>query len=235
MTQPRFPRPDYAALSPYDPGRSPVALDLSDNTNLWGPHPAAFEIVRAASHQALSRYPSVYGNRLKEAVGQRFGVAPENVTTGCGSDDLLDSAFRAAVEPPGRMSYPEPTFSMVHVFARMNGLRGTPVPWTDAVEDPETLLSGRPDLVYVCRPNNPTGGSPGKAWILELLQAGGPEGPVIVVDEACADYAEDDLVAWSGGPRRGGDDEEKSPRCADRHRLSGQEAERRRIHPSGSR
>ena len=43
-----FPREDYRPLRPYDPGRAPVALDLSDNTNLWGPHPAALEVAGRA-------------------------------------------------------------------------------------------------------------------------------------------------------------------------------------------
>ena len=43
-----FPRPDYAALRRYDPERAPVRLDLSDNTNLWGPHPEA--LARAFIH-----------------------------------------------------------------------------------------------------------------------------------------------------------------------------------------
>ena len=39
-----FPRPDYAALLRYDPERVPVRLELSDNTNLWGTHPAALAV-----------------------------------------------------------------------------------------------------------------------------------------------------------------------------------------------
>ena len=38
-----FPREDYRPLQHYVPNRSPIALDLSDNTNLWGAHPAALE------------------------------------------------------------------------------------------------------------------------------------------------------------------------------------------------
>ena len=41
-----FPRPDYKELTRYDPERAPVEIDLSDNTNLWGTHPAALERIR---------------------------------------------------------------------------------------------------------------------------------------------------------------------------------------------
>lgn len=189
-----FPREDYQPLRPYDPGRVPIPLDLSDNTNLWGAHPAALEVVRMAPPEALTRYPSVYASDLKEAVASRFGVPRENVATGCGSDDLIDSVFRAATLPPGRMSFPAPSFSMAGIFARMNGLEAFPVPWKKAEVDPARLLLEEPDVVYLCRPNNPTGISLPSDWIRGLLALGGPSGPLVILDEAYADFGEDSFL-----------------------------------------
>src|SRR5690606_14892805 len=53
-------RPEYRELTTYDPGREPCAVDLSDNTNLWGPNPAAARAVHQAADEALTRYPPVY-------------------------------------------------------------------------------------------------------------------------------------------------------------------------------
>ena len=64
----RFPRPDYQPLDLYTPDRRPVALDLSDNTNLWGAPPAALAAVQAADDDMLTRYPLLYADDLKEAV-----------------------------------------------------------------------------------------------------------------------------------------------------------------------
>lgn len=190
-----FPREDYGPLRPYDPGRSPIAVDLTDNTNLWGPHPSALEVVRQAPPEALTRYPSVYGSDLKEALSSKLGISVENIATGCGSDDLVDSIFRASTLPPGRMSFPAPSFSMVPVFSVMNGMQPFPVPWSKAETDPGRLLLDEPDLVYLCRPNNPTGQSLDRDWILALLALGGPDGPLVVLDEAYADFADDSLIA----------------------------------------
>ncbi len=189
-----FPREDYRPLHPYDPGRTPVPVDLSDNTNLWGPHPAALEVVRLAPPQSLTRYPSVYAGELKSAIARKLGVPPETITTGCGSDDLLDSIFRAAALPPGRMAFPHPTFSMVEAFARMNGMEPRGVPLEEAETDPARLLTERPDLIYLCRPNNPTGSSLTWEWVMELLALGGSGGPVVVLDEAYADFAGENLL-----------------------------------------
>jgi histidinol-phosphate aminotransferase len=189
-----FPRDDYRPLKLYDPGRVAVAVDLSDNTNLWGTHPASLEVVRKAPPEALARYPSVYASELKVAVASKFGVSVQNVATGCGTDDLLDSIFRASTLPPGRMSFPSPSFSMVTPFAQMNGLEALPVPWNKAETDPGRLLIDEPDLVYICRPNNPTGVSLNRDWLLGLLALGGTDGPLIVLDEAYADFGEDSFL-----------------------------------------
>ena len=190
-----FPREDYRPLRPYDPGRAPIPVDLSDNTNLWGTPPAAQEVVRLAPPEALTRYPSVYASDLKEAIAAKYGIPVENITTGCGSDGILDAIFRASTLPPGRMSFPIPTFSMVKVFAQMNGLERFPVPWIKAAVDPARLLLDEPDLVYICRPNNPTGASLAKDWLHALLALGGPQGPLVVLDEAYANYGEDSFLA----------------------------------------
>lgn len=190
----RFPRADYQVLSPYDPGRSPVEVDLSDNTNLWGPHPAAFRVVRSATDEMLTRYPTVYADGLKQAVSSTFAVPVENVTTGCGSDDLLDSIFRAASPPGGTVTFPDPTFSMVSVFCHMNGLTPAPVAWDRAEADATALLEADPALVYLCRPNNPTGASLPEAWIDDLLAAVGDEGPLVAIDEAYADFGSGTLI-----------------------------------------
>jgi len=189
-----FPREDYASLRVYDPGRVPVPVDLSDNTNLWGPHPVALARLRAAAPDDLRCYPEVYADTLRTAVARRFGVGVECVTTGAGSDDVLDSAFRAAAAPGAVVAYPSPTFSMIGDLAHMNGMRPRPVDWADALADPAVLLEGEPAVVYVCRPNNPTGGLAPAAWVERLLAQRGAGGPLVVVDEAYADFAGESLI-----------------------------------------
>jgi histidinol-phosphate/aromatic aminotransferase/cobyric acid decarboxylase-like protein len=49
-------------------------------------------------------------------------------------------------------------------------------------------------VVYVCRPNNPTGEQAPREWITALLRAVGPKGPLVVLDEAYADFAGESLI-----------------------------------------
>jgi histidinol-phosphate aminotransferase len=136
----------------------------------------------------------VYARDLRAAIQRRYGVPADAIATGCGSDDVLDSAFRAAGPEGGVVAYPGPTFSMVDPFARMNGRAGLEVPWSRALADPARLLESDPVLVYVCRPNNPTGQLAPRGWIDALLEAVGPTGPLVVLDEAYADFAGETLV-----------------------------------------
>ena len=196
-----FPRPDWATLQPYSAGRVPMQLDLSDNTNLWGPHPAANAALRDVAETGLTRYPHTYADRLKAAVAKRFNVPVGCVTTGCGSDDLLDSAFRAVATPGASVTYLDPTFSMVEVVARMNGLATRPLSWNPYEGDPPAVsevLGQSADLIYLCRPNNPTGSSLDRGWMADLLDgvtSGGDGGPLVLLDEAYADFADDSFIA----------------------------------------
>lgn len=188
-----FPREAYRPLVPYAPDRRPVPVDLSDNTSRWGPHPAALRIVREADFDTLTRYPAVYADALKAAVARRFGVPLECIATGCGSDDLMDSTLRAAGEPGEVVVYMPPTFSMIEIFSRMNGMQLRAVPVQEAA-DPTLLLENDPALVYVCRPNNPTGDSLPREWVMRLLDGVGKDGPIVLLDEAYADFADEDFL-----------------------------------------
>ncbi len=190
-----FPREDFRALTRYAPDRRPVSVDLSDNTNQWGTHPAALERIHSATVDDLARYPELYADKLRDAVSARFGVARDCVTTGCGSDDVLDSSFRAAWQPGGFVSYAAPTFSLIEPFAHVNAMRAHPVPWPEALERPERLLEDGPALVYVCRPNNPTGEMTPVAWVERLLGLAAEAGPLVILDEAYADFAGESMVA----------------------------------------
>ena len=190
-----FPRQDYRSLARYHFDRTPVDLDLSDNTNQWGTHPAALEVLRTADEDSLARYPDLYADTLRAAAAARLGVPEECIATGCGSDDVLDSTYRAA---GGRdsdfVAVATPTFSMALPLARMNGMPARSIPWAEALDDPRRLLADDPALVYVCRPNNPTGELCPTAWVRALLEAAGENGPLILLDEAYVDFGGDSFA-----------------------------------------
>ena len=182
----------YADIHAYDPGRLPTAVDLSDNTNLFGVPPSAERFLGALPAATVTRYPSVYAPRLKEALAALHGVSAENVVTGCGSDDIIDSAFRAFLEPGEGVAYPWPTFGVVPLFARMNAAEPAAIPLgEDFTLDADALMAAPAAVTYLCRPNNPTGTLFDRGEVARVIA--GAAG-LVAVDEAYADFGENDVL-----------------------------------------
>ncbi|MBW3553365.1 MAG: histidinol dehydrogenase [Gemmatimonadetes bacterium] len=195
------PRAPYRSLTRYDPARPPLELELSANTNLWGACPPAVAALRRAGARP-TEYPTPYAETLKAAVAGTWGVDPSTVTTGCGSDDLIDSALRAFCEPGAVVAFPAPTFPMADVFARMNDARPRPVPLgADGVLEAEAVdVLCDADVVYICRPNNPTGALPDRAAVERVLsEARG----LVLIDEAYGEFAGESMVGSAIASGRG--------------------------------
>src|SRR2546430_412790 len=106
-------REGYRDISLYAVPRGDVALDLSDNTNLWGAPPAALRAIAAAREESISRYPGAYEPALAAAFARHVGVSADMIACGCGSGDGLDFANRG-LGPAGRNFFPgRPSFSHV--------------------------------------------------------------------------------------------------------------------------
>ncbi len=180
-------RSGFETIPRYGSG-SKVEVNLSDNTNLWGTPPHAAALLRAGV--SVSEYPDLYGQSLKETVAASAGIDPACVVTGNGSDDILDCAIRAFAEAGDTIAHPDPTFVMLPVFGRINGVKPIPVPLTASYAmDVDALLATRARIIYLCQPNNPTGTVTPAADIRRVIeQAPG----LVILDEAYAEFSGDD-------------------------------------------
>lgn len=122
MTNQTLFRDTYREISLYSPNRTPAAIDLSDNTNRWGVPPKTAALIRNLALESVTRYPNLYVSGVKEALARYLSVSPDMIVTGCGSDDVLDSTIRAFGAPEDKIAYPSPSFPMIPIFAKMNGL-----------------------------------------------------------------------------------------------------------------
>ncbi len=175
-------------IPPHAPAASPgVDLDLRDNVNLWGAPPSARNTLRDTMESSLLSYPTPGGGELAAALACSLRVQPDEIVVGCGSDDVIDSFLRAVASPGDSIAFAEPTFSMIPVFARLNGLVPRPVPLrADGAADVDGLLATGARVIYLCSPNNPTGTVTPVGEVLRLV-AHAPG--VVLVDEAYAEFA----------------------------------------------
>jgi histidinol-phosphate aminotransferase len=196
-TQPAIGRAAYRDLVCYSVDQPPVAIDLRDNTNLWGVPPAAARAI-AASAPSVSRYPRIYAAELRQALADYAGVDPMMVVTGCGSDDVLDAALRALADPGDRVALLAPTFVTATIFARVNALVPIAVPLSnDWDANIVALLATEARIIYLCSPNNPTGGVVPRSALEHLLKKATG---IVIVDEAYSEFAgvsSHDLVGQS--------------------------------------
>jgi histidinol-phosphate aminotransferase len=177
----------------------PCAIDLSDNTNLWGAPPSAELAIREVAAGSMRRYPETYAESLKEAIAQYVGLPSACVVTGVGSDDVLDSILRAFADSGDVIAVPSPTFVMMPVFARLNRLRPVAVPLTASYDvDVEGMVAANARIAYLCSPNNPTGTAFSRSAIDEVVRR---TNGVVMIDEAYFEFSGDsavDLVQSNG-------------------------------------
>jgi histidinol-phosphate aminotransferase len=60
----------FGEIRPYVPDPRRCAIDLSDNTNLWGSPPAATRAATENDSMSLARYPEVHSETLKDAIAR---------------------------------------------------------------------------------------------------------------------------------------------------------------------
>jgi histidinol-phosphate aminotransferase len=193
-------RASYRDIALYSPPRGRVDIDLSDNTNLWGAAPTALRALATIGREEITRYPVAFEPDLTAALAEYVGVSPAMIACGCGSDDVLDSAIRAFAEPGEILCTPDPSFGMIPVFARTNGLCPVSVPLTASLEvDVDAILETDARIIYLCSPNNPTGGALPRRTVERIVEnARG----LVIIDQAYVEFGGDSYVdlAASGRP-----------------------------------
>ncbi len=191
------PQPGIMEIELYQGGASSVEgvddiLKLSSNENPHGPPESARVAARAAA-EAMHLYPNTDHASLRAALAEVHGLDPERIICGVGSDEILHLLCQAYVGPEDEVVHPEHGFLMYPISTRAAG--GVPVaaPERDRVVDVDAMLAATTDrtrLMFLANPANPTGTLLGGQDLVRLAD-GLPDGCLLVLDGAYAEYAED--------------------------------------------
>jgi histidinol-phosphate aminotransferase len=149
----------------------------------------------------LSEYPPADYKPLTEAAAARYGVSTDEVLVGAGADEILDIVAKAVLTDRSTAVIPTPTYAMYRVVTEQRGARVVAVPRLGATEgyalDLPAVRAAAADaaLLWLCSPNNPTALPEPEGSIEALLadltrdaEAAGRDAPVVVVDEAYAEF-----------------------------------------------
>lgn len=176
-------------LTPYVPGEQPKLTNLvklNTNENPYGPSPRVLEALQAEVGDTLRLYPDPNADRLKAVIAENFGLQPNQVFVGNGSDEVLAHAFQALLHHKAPILFPDITYSFYPVYCGLYDIAYQTVPLGEDfqihVDDYRRPNGG----IIFPNPNAPTGCALPLSEIERLLLANADS--VVVIDEAYVDF-----------------------------------------------
>ena len=188
-------RDDLRALEGYHSPQVDVRVRLNTNEAPVGP-PAEFrrDLAAAIDSIAWNRYPDRAATALRAAIADLHGVPASMIFVANGSNEVLQTILLTFAGPGRKVATFEPTYQLHAHIARVTG--ATVVEGERAADfslDPNEveriMTTERPDVVFLCSPNNPTGGVD-DVGLVEKVIASAPG--LVVIDEAYGQFS-----SWS--------------------------------------
>ena len=175
------------AMSAYVPGEQPrdkAYIKLNTNENPYPPAPSVIAAINDAEIEDLRLYSDPTAKVLKEKLAKLYGLAPENIYVGNGSDEVLYFLFRAYGQRGA--AFPDISYGFYSVFAELCGIPATVIPLeADFTIDP-AKYHGLDRFIVIANPNAPTGLSLTLDQIEGILKAN--PNAVVAIDEAYVDF-----------------------------------------------
>jgi histidinol-phosphate aminotransferase len=182
------------------PVESIVRFDLNTAA---APPPLAQHVMDAGRFDMpLSEYPPADYRRLVAAAADRYGVGTDELVVGAGADEILDLITKVFLAEGATAVVPVPTYAMFRVLTKQRGAHVAAVPRLGPAEgyalDLPAVREAARDagVLWLCSPNNPTALPEPDGAIQALLgqiaadaAAADREPPIVVVDEAYAEFA----------------------------------------------
>lgn len=201
---PGYPvRPEVLQLKPYVPGK-PIAevqqeyglhevIKLASNENPLGPSPLALEALRQAAAE-VHIYPEATARALRQALGAHIALPDDWLMVGNGSDELLRLLAASYIRPGDRVVVPGCSFPNYRTVSALFGAQVDEVPLVGETMDLAGMAALAPGarLVFLCRPNNPTGAVFPEDAFRQFLAAVPPE-TLVLVDEAYHEFDESEF------------------------------------------
>jgi histidinol-phosphate aminotransferase len=200
MKRPQVRR-DVALMDGYHSPQVDVEIRLNTNESPVPPPPQFVERLGAALRDvAWHRYPDRAAGALRGALAERYGVPADRVFAANGSNEVLQSVLLAYGGPGRTAAVFEPTYALHSHIARIAGTRvvegerGADFA-LDLDEVRRVVEAERPEVVFLCSPNNPTGIVDPPDTVHAVLDLVAPYGGLVVVDEAYGQFAPTSAVS----------------------------------------
>ncbi len=182
-----FLSPSIEAMTAYIPGEQPrdkAYIKLNTNENPYPPAPSVVAAMNAGEVEDLRLYSDPTAKVLKEKLAALYGLKPENIYVGNGSDEVLYFLFRAYGQHG--TAFPDISYGFYSVFAELCGIPATVIPLEADFSIDSAKYHGLDRFIVIANPNAPTGLSLTLSEIEGILQSN--PNAVVAIDEAYVDF-----------------------------------------------
>jgi len=164
-------------------------VKLASNENPSGCSPKVVEAVGAILSK-MALYPDDSMIKLKNALSVKMGVVNENIIIGSGSDQVIEFLIHAKATHGSKILMNSITFAMYEIYAKHVGAEviRTASQEHDMDEFYELYKQEKPEIIFICTPNNPTGDALDAQKIFEFLKKIDSD-TLVVIDGAYMEYA----------------------------------------------
>ena len=191
--------PGIMDLHPYEPGRSidevieeyghQEVTKLASNENPLGASPKALAFLDQRQSE-LHLYPDGNGTKLKQAIAHHESVDFNNIIIGNGSNEILELAARAFLNPEASSVISKHAFAVYKIVTKSSGAALIEVPtnnWGHALNEFPNYIEESTKVVFIANPNNPTGTYNTHQEVHQLLSTI-PSSVLVVLDCAYFEY-----------------------------------------------
>jgi histidinol-phosphate aminotransferase len=193
---PSFVRSTVRQMAGYTPGEQPApgerVVKLNTNENPFPPSPKVMQAIQQIEPEQLRRYPNATADKFRQVAASVLEVSPDMILAGNGSDDVLSVAMMTFLSPGDTLAYPNPTYSLYPVLAKLEEVKVAEVPWDRDWSLPtDELLATKAEAIFLANPNAPSGTFVSPQKIEELCKE---FKGVVLIDEAYVDFADDNCL-----------------------------------------
>ena len=185
----------FDALKEYVPGEQPQDkkyVKLNTNESPFAPSPEVIKAIDANEISNLRLYSDPESAKLKRAIADFYGTAPENIFVSNGSDEALNFFFMAFCDYEKQVAFPEISYGFYRVFAELYNLSYECVPLNpDFTINPDDYINKGKNIV-IANPNAPTGLALSVSDIEKIVSSN--RDYIVVIDEAYVDFGAESAV-----------------------------------------
>ncbi|HWD49976.1 MAG TPA: histidinol-phosphate transaminase [Rhizomicrobium sp.] len=188
------PKPGVLDILPYVGGKAHApgaarVFKLSSNESALGASPKAMQAYRAIA-EGIDVYPEGSASVLREAIAKTYGLSPDRIVCGNGSDELLSMLAHVYLHPSDEVIFSQHAFLVYRIATLANSATPVVVPEPDMRVDVDAMLRAvtpKTRMIYLANPNNPTGTYLSSEEV-KRLHAGLRKNILLVIDAAYAEY-----------------------------------------------